>query len=171
MNRLKKTPTLTLRSSRGQHLVELMAGLIVVIPVFMMLIDLVFVFMAVQVNDSASRDAARAASQVPPELGAPAGDSEVPPTAAMYLRANAVLKQMYGNSVCKPEIKAMTLDNMTRPDGQLGGLFGGQVSVRTEAKVVPPVAIPLVTDSLTFTHKSFSTFPLTANQAATVIPP
>src|SRR5271156_6852678 len=51
---------------RGQSIVELVAGLIVVIPVLLVLIDCAFVLSGVQMADSTCREAARIAASGDP---------------------------------------------------------------------------------------------------------
>lgn len=55
-----------MRNSRGAPIIEMVAGLIVLIPVVLYLIDLLLYVWAVDLNNMASRDAARAAACGPP---------------------------------------------------------------------------------------------------------
>lgn len=61
------------RNARAQSTVELMAGLIAVIPIFLLLVDLGALMLSSSVNDNLAKQAARAAAS---QKAAPTGDPQ-----------------------------------------------------------------------------------------------
>ncbi|MBX9771824.1 MAG: hypothetical protein K2X29_10660 [Candidatus Obscuribacterales bacterium] len=119
----------------GQSIIELCAGLIVLVPIIMALVDLAFVIASMQVNDAACRDAARAAA---------AG----PPTEA-FQRASGVAAASYrgGGYIKGPTIGSsdVTTNPASIPDpGPFGGPYQGTVRVKSHVELTMPVPIPFV---------------------------
>lgn len=149
--------------TRGQVTVETIAGLMVLIPIFLALYDCIVVLLAFTFNEDACRNAARAASTVT------ATSSALAQTAAQD-RANSIIKnreKRYAQTkmpngdpfIEGPKLKTCTISNFKAPD-EFGGPIGGTVSVQTEVKVNLPVAIAGVTPT-NVTFLASSAFPLT----------
>lgn len=123
----------------GQSMIELCAGLIVLVPIIMGLVDLAFLIAAMQVNDAACRDAARAAAAGPP--------SEA------FQRASGVAAASYRG---QGYIKGPTISNSdvsTNPatiadPGQFGGPYQGTVRVKSHVELTMPVPIPMVSQTV-----------------------
>lgn len=113
-------------------MVELVAGLIILVPIVLGLFDMAVVIMANQVNDNACRDAARVAS-----TGRPTVDEAT-------ARANQVLKQVYqtGGYLEGPTLVGATPLNIKAPDPVFGGAYSGSVRVETKMIVHMPAPIP-----------------------------
>ncbi len=119
----------------GQSMIELCAGLIILVPIILGLVDLAFLIAAMQVNDAACRDAARAAA---------AG----PPTEA-FQRASGVAQ---ATNRTQGYIKGPTVtqsDVTTNPasiadPGPFGGPYQGTVRVKTHVQLTMPVPIPFI---------------------------
>lgn len=171
------------KSSRGQSIVELLAGLIVLIPVILFLVDLVVIYTAIQLNDSTARDAARAASTGRPAVHPPSGNPET-----SLARARAVVDRVYqggptaasGNKgyVTGPIMEDLgSVDgegqlntgprNVTVP-GQFGGQYGGSYRVTTRVVVSLPASIPGLPPTVTF--RSRQEFPITFTEGNSASP-
>ncbi len=119
----------------GQSIIELCAGLIILVPIIMALVDLAFVIASMQINDAACRDAARAAAAGPPSQA--------------HKRANGVAKASYRGS---GYIKGPTIDTedvttnpaTIAPLGPFGGPYQGTVRVKSHVELTMPVPIPFV---------------------------
>ena len=155
------------RRSSGQHIIELMAGLMALIPVIMVLIDIAIILTAVNINDSVCRDAARAAAQGDPE---PTGGDPGP-----IARAQAVVDQrqsQIGGYITKiellpaPDSKVVVV---TSPDPTYGGSYTGNVTVVTKIHVKVPASLPgLVPDHVDLSSRQ--TFPITFQRPNTYKP-
>ncbi len=124
-------PILSLNDN-GQSTVELVAGLIVLVPIVLGLFDMAVVIIANQVNDSACRDAARVAAS-----GRPTADETT-------ARATQVLKQVYhtGGYLEGPALVAATPLGIKAPDPVFGGPYSGSVRVETKITVHLPAPLP-----------------------------
>jgi len=129
------------RKGHGQSMVELLAGLVVLIPVILTLIDLAVLVISVTVNDTVCRDAARACAAGPP--------------AQAVQRAQAVVSKNYkpggaitSLTVADADVTRNNVDMRVPP-------FGGpvptstpgsppSVTVTTHMKVRPPFLTQVV---------------------------
>jgi len=163
-------PTIASRQRvRGQSLVELLGGLIVLIPVLMLLVDLVVIFMAVQVNDTACRDAARAAAN-----GRPIDYNGK--SATSFGRAQAVVNQLNkaGGYIVGPTL--LPLDdgvktgpvNVQPPPSDFGGQYQGSYRVTTEITINLPASLPGLPSSIKLNSRQ--EFPITFTESNTSSP-
>jgi hypothetical protein len=151
------------RRHRAQSLVETMAGLIVIIPVFLCLFDIVMVYIGYNTNLTACRDACRAASTADPPANTANGDKTA--GNAFFDRAQSIcdsLKQAEGGYVKGPNLDKVTVTNFVDP-GPLGGNYQGNVSVTTSIVVRLPASIPKISPE-TIPISTSNTFPLTSSK-------
>jgi hypothetical protein len=142
-----------------------MAGLIVIIPVFICLFDIMMVYIGYNTNLTACRDACRAASMADPPAGTADGDKNA--GNAFFDRAKSIcdsLKQAESSYVVGPVLDKVTVADFVDP-GVLGGNYKGNVSVTTSIVVRLPASIPHVTPE-TIPIKTSNTFPLTSSKDA-----
>lgn len=153
------------RKSAAQSLTELMVGLILLIPILLVIFDAAVVVIAVSLNDSVCRDAARAAAGGRP-IDFVDGNGTTQ-TANARARALAVIQR--ANTSMKGYITGVTLvdadsgptpPNPTGPDPNFGGQYYGTYTVVTEVGIKLPAAIPGLTPD-TLAMKSKQTFPIT----------
>jgi hypothetical protein len=134
----------------GQSMVELLGGLVILIPVVLVLLDLAIIVIAVQVNDGACRDAARAAAAGRPVAYTNANGTTFPETAKS--RAQGVITRAAAGA--KGYISVLELVDadthpnpvaIVAPDPQFGGAYQGSYQVTTHMRVNVPASIPGVT--------------------------
>lgn len=148
------------RNRRGQSIVELVAGVILIVPVVLLLIDLAALVLGVTSNDNLCREAARVAS---------AGDPD-----QANQRAQQVVAQ--ANATKGGIIAQYVLDRAqanvigTRPDGTTGGVVQGNVEVETTVVVAPPFLLNAVNNRQAFQFKTHQAFPITFYVKQTVQP-
>lgn len=145
------------RTKRAQSIVELVAGVILIIPVVLLLIDLATLVLGVTSNDNLCREAARAAS---------AGDPD-----SANARATAIVNQANltkGGVIAKFELidaRPLRPDRSgppIRPDGATGGgIVQGSVDVRTRVIVAPPFLLNALKRDDHFAFETFQSFPIT----------
>ena len=147
--------------AKGQSFVELAAGLAVVIPVILLIIDCATIYMGVQLNDSVCRDAARAAS-----IGAPDAITSGEP----QRRAEGVVRK------ANKTAGAIRLDNAVQVSEQMsgdlptppyGGPVKGEVTVATTVHVFPPFLISLFTGPSGVDFRAQESMPYTWSMAST----
>jgi hypothetical protein len=155
-----------MRKKTGQSFVELAAGLIVLIPILLALLDLAMIIIAVQVNDTVCRDAARAASS-----GRPADFTSsmgVQKANAME-RAQGVVKRAKASSggyiaqlnIIPSESGPTFVDpGNPGPDPNFGGAYNGSYHVTTEVTVNVPAYVPKVMEP-SYTFRARQEFPIT----------
>lgn len=152
-----------LRKTSGQQIVEMVAGLLVLIPVIMGLIDIAVILIGTNINDTVCRDAARAGAQ-----GDPVDSSQ----SGSLGRAKAVVAQrnnQKGGYI--QEIKLVDNESSVNPgtplpDPVFGGSYTGNVTVVTQTSVRIPAYIPGVTpDHLDI--KAKQVFPITYQKPST----
>lgn len=168
---------------KGQQLIEITCGLLFLIPIFLFLFDIAFMYFATNLSDGVARDAARAAANTEPETPAATGPVVLPlvnsPTALARARAVVLAAQTRTNAngyIRRFEIvenPAQSLIRITGPGPQfgvpsltLGGPWGGTVRVRTRMTYVLPVSIPRVTPD-TLECEADAEFPLTTSRIGT----
>ncbi len=127
----------TVKSSKGQSFVEMAAGLMVVIPIILLIIDCATIYMGVSLNDTVCRDAARAASLGPPD-GIKSGEPK--------RRAEAVVQKANkttGSIQLEPTVKVTENIVGSLPQAPYGGPVKGDVTISTSVKVYPPFLLSL----------------------------
>ncbi len=129
--------------TRGQSLSELAGALAVMTPLVLITIDLLAISIGVAINDSVCRDAARAAAAGPPGLET-LGTRNVAPDQTPYLRAKAVVKNLYNTNLPMKIREALDVKETVKdvpPATMGGGSLDGEVSVQTVIDVYPPFLV------------------------------
>jgi hypothetical protein len=165
------------RSIKAQSFVELAAGLIVLIPILLALLDLAIIVIAIQVNDTVCRDAARAASG-----GRPVdftGADGTTRQANAKQRAEGVVKRAkksVGGFIAELNIldgdSGPTFVNGAAnpgPDKNFGGAYNGSYKVTTQVKVNVPAFVPGVMQPQ-YTFNARQEFPITYVEHDTTTP-
>jgi hypothetical protein len=162
------------RGSSGQSLVELAAGLMVLIPIILLLVDLFVCVIAVTTNDAASRDAARAAAAGRPATSSTFGAED------SSSRVKAIIGKVYSSAgyIQGPMVVGQyTADdpdtgpqNLVSPDTTNGGQYGGTYRVTTKIVVTLPASLPAMMPP-NYTFLSRSEFPLTMVETTNPTPP
>jgi hypothetical protein len=155
---------------RGQSIVELCVGLMVLVPIVLLVFDLAVIVMAVQVNDSTCREAARVAASgnlgdLGPPKSLPLNGSDI------YKRADAVVKRANTQSAgilsnfklqsvttTPPEASiAATITSL----GVTGGPVSGTVTVVTTVEVRPFLVKYAYSGGAPLVFQSAQSFPFT----------
>lgn len=146
---------------RGQSLIEVASGLVVLMPVLMLLIDLAVIMYGVQLNNSACHNAVQAAASGPP--------------AEAYYRARAVIDLVNSRNAgtlvsnfaikgsVEPKIEsapASYLDPFTGKMVNPGGLVVGTATVTTTVEIRPFVIYHIYGGKLPLIFTSSQSFPL-----------
>lgn len=156
------------KRNSGSSAVELVAGIIVLIPVFFFILDVGVCIMAAMTNDTICREAARAAAGGRPENFSNGSG------AALNKDSLDRAKQLVKNSKTGGYISKLKLieenshtywtgekdPSVPRPDKQGGGPWGGQYWVTTEVVVSLPASVPNILPS-SCTFQSRQAFPMT----------
>lgn len=143
------------RRLSGQSLVELGAGLLVIVPMILVILDLAMLVIAVQTNDNACREAARIAASGDP--------------ASAQLRAQSVIARQNrtsGGMVSNFRIVAVDLvpPDVTQQVAALtpyGGTITGTVTVSTDVDIRPFVVQWVYSGGAPLTFRSRQSFPFT----------
>jgi Flp pilus assembly protein TadG len=155
------------RNRRGVTIIEMVVGLMVVIPIVLVIIDFIIMNLAQQINDSAAREADRLAAS---------GD----PNQAVS-RAQCVLNRInqgVAGYVSQVTLKSVTFNPTTLLATETalvpyGGVVQGSVTVTTTVTVTP--AVVCYCCSGPFIFQASQTCPITYNVPNTaggqVVPP
>lgn len=138
---------------RGQSSVELVCGLILLVPLVLLLFDLCIVVLAVQINDSTCREAARVAS-----TGDPTNANTR--ATAVVARANKQGSSMLSNFTlvsCNSSVTAADIAALQ----PYGGPVTGTVSVVTRVDVKPFIVKYAYGGGAPLQFQSSQTFPFT----------
>jgi len=131
------------RANSGTSLVEFCAVLIITVPIILSVIDLGFIALGAQMNDTVSRDAARAAAEGPP--GGTPGESNatLKSSTEPYKRAQEVVENFYCTNVpAKVREDLKLTESLTDvPPNTEGGAVDGQIAVETTVDIYPPFLI------------------------------
>ncbi len=138
-------------NSKGQASVELVIGLIAMIPVVLFFIDGVLLVLATTTNDSLCREAARAAASVQPSQ-----------SRARAQQVIDIANQSTG-TVSQFTMVGGNLDTHGAADvvSTEGGIVQGNVTLSTQAKVRPLTILTVVNKGVPFTFTATQTFPYT----------
>lgn len=154
------TPT-----SRGQSLVELLAGLVVIIPVVLFLIDAGTLFLGATENNQVCRDSARAAaSGEPGDVTTAGSDRDVPAGKQPFDRAASVIRRTCkpGGAIrMSPDPKVTETLRAPLPTQPFGGPVDGEVTVETTVTVYPPFLVSTIVGPGGVSFKTSQTFPYT----------
>jgi hypothetical protein len=141
------------RKRKGSSLIELGAGAMVVIPIFLYGVDYASVFFANQFNANVCRDACRAAAAGPPTMFCPGttGDPYRP-----RKRAEKIIKRSSQSGAwirVLPTFKLWESVNPPVPIPAYGGPVNGWVRVQTTAELNPPFLLPMVDKVVSLTRE------------------
>lgn len=141
------------RKKQAQSFVELVVGMVVLIPIVLVLFDLTVIVIAVQVNDSTCRDAARlAASGDPTQAQIRAG--------AAVARANSNTGGMLSKFRLVSVVSTVTAAQIQALQ-PYGGSLKGTIRVVTEATVTPFIVQWAYSGGAPLKFRSQQTFPFT----------
>lgn len=139
---------------RGQSSVELVCGLIVLIPIVLVLFDLAVIVVGVQINDSTCREAARVAS-----IGDPTDANKR--AAAVVARANKQGSSMLSNFVLVSCTSTVTAAQVTALKASFGGPVSGTVTAVTEVDIKPFVVQYAYSGGAPLKFRATQTYPFT----------
>jgi Flp pilus assembly protein TadG len=142
-----------LRRGKGSSLVELAVGLMALIPIVLVIIDLCVIIIAVQVNDSTCREAARVAAS-----GSPL-DAQ---TRAMTIIDRANLRQsgLFSNFTLISLVSTVSPQDLQALSTS-GGPVKGTVTVETDVAVRPFVVQWVYTGQSPLHFRAQQSFPFT----------
>lgn len=138
------------RRGTGASSVELVFGLIMLIPVVLILLDLGFIMVSVFSNDSLCREACRAASATDPK------DAEK--------IAQQIVGQANAGGATHNRFKLVDkplLTTMKIPPEEQGGLVEGNVTLKTGVEVMPMFLVGAMYGGKPITFVAQQTFPYT----------
>jgi hypothetical protein len=144
---------MAMNRKKGSSLVELGAGLIVLVPIFLYGLDYASVFFADMFNANVCREAARAAASGPPTMFCPnmSSDAHRP-----RMRAKAVVDRSSQTAAwirTNPTFKQFENVQAPFPQAPYGGPVNGWVRIQTVATLTPPFMLPFVDKSVQLTHE------------------
>lgn len=138
--------------------------MMVFVPIILLLIDCAIIMIGVSTNESACRDAARAASSGPPAILAAGADHNVGPAGTPYKRALAVIKNVYAAGGFVKISQTLSVKEGLQnplPAAPQGGPVIGAVTVETTAEVYPPFLIRVFSENGVYQFKSAQRYPYT----------
>jgi hypothetical protein len=139
----------------GQSTVELVCGLIILVPLVLVLFDLAVIVIGVQVNDQTCRQAARAAAS-----GDPASAQQR--AQAVVARANQQGSSMLSNFILMPlAFNPATVQADALALVPYGGTVSGTVTVQTEVDIRPFIVPYVYNGGAPLKFRSSQTFPFT----------
>ena len=140
------------RRSKGSSFVELAIGLMALIPIVLVVIDLCVIVIAVQVNDSTCREAARVAAS---------GNPVDAQTRALAIidRTNSRQSGMFSDFTLISLVSSVTPQDL-QTLGTYGGPVKGTVQVETEV-AVRPFVVQWVTGHSPLHFRAQQSFPYT----------
>lgn len=132
-----------MRKQTGHNMVELVAGLIVGIPLLLCLIDLAFIAMGAAANDSVCHEASEAAASGPPSTDVAPSTRQLAAGQSGFDRAVSVIKVHQPTSVPakvseQPVVSEVLIDV---PPQDQGGPIDGEISVTTTVTITPPFLV------------------------------
>ena len=142
------------RKRKGQSIIELAVGLIALIPIVLVIFDLAVIVIAVQINDSTCREAARVAASGRP------GD-QTSRAQAVVNRANAKTTGMLSNFQLVGTPNSTVTQTTADALAPYGGSLNGTVTVTTQVDVKPFVVQVVYNGGGPLTFRSQQTFPIT----------
>jgi Flp pilus assembly protein TadG len=140
---------------KGQSMIELGAGLLILIPIVLAIFDLAVLVIAVQVNDNACREAARIAAS-----GDPASASIR--AASVIARANSTSSGMVSNfRMVGVDLLPVDVATQVTALQPYGGTITGTVTVTTDVDVKPFIVQWVYSGGRPLTFRSRQSFPFT----------
>lgn len=159
------------RGRRGQQIVEVVVGIIAIIPIFLFLFDIYFLFLVTNLNDGIARDAARAAASVFPEPLAltPGRALDGPNRTRAEQIVNLARRNMnpsQGKYIQDVRLAdnpgGIIISNIPQSIELVGGSPTGSVTVRTTIRFNVPVTFGSFGQDIPLTAEA--TFPLTCSR-------
>ncbi len=151
-------------NTRGQSLAELAAGMMIFIPIILILVDCSIIMIGVSANESACRDAARAAASSAPASMISGQAHSVSASSAPYKAALTVIKNLYATGGLASIDQSLVMKEALQdplPQSPQGGALNGTVSVETTASVSPPFLLRAFVENGTFKFKCTQSYPYT----------
>jgi hypothetical protein len=137
----------------GASFVELAAGLLIAIPVFLFIFDCITVFIGTQFNEKVCRDAARFAASGPPKSAQQRAQNSVGDANVHKIGfVNSIEVVSVGNSLSDSEIMRAS---------ENGGTISGEVTVTTAVNMKPMCLKILSPKQKFLTVQCKQTFPYT----------
>lgn len=127
------------RLPQGSSLIELAAGLLVVIPLLLYGIDAATLYMGSSMNADYCREACRAAANGPPDMYC-ANPDYTPKKRAIRVLKNRDNPKSIIRVSTMPVVNEQIFD--PRPQAPFGGPVNGVVSVKTAVRIYPPFTLP-----------------------------
>jgi TadE-like protein len=159
------------RTTIGSSLVEFSVVLVVAVPIVLSVIDLGYIALGAQVNDTVARDAARAAAEGPP-AGTPTESNKVLKASdEPYKRAEEVVENFYCTNIPAKvrDVLSVTESLVDVPPNTQGGAVDGQIAVETTVDIYPPFLIGGLLDGHKITLAARHNLPYTYVVPMTVI--
>jgi hypothetical protein len=158
-----------LRKASGIHSAELIAGLMILIPIVLYALDYATVVYGGQMNASACSAACRAAASGPPSGYTPvSANNPNPVNNTPRLRAMTTLAKVAQAGAVIRVKKTVGINEQVLspiPIVPYGGPFNGTVSVKTRCDVFPPFLLPFIPNQVTLYTEQ--TYPWTYNMPST----
>jgi Flp pilus assembly protein TadG len=159
------------RTTLGSSFVEFAVVLVVSVPIVLSVIDLGYIALGAQMNDTVARDAARAAAEGPP-AGTPGESNKVLKSSDQpYKRAEEVVENFYCTNIPAKvrEVLNVTESLVDLPPNTQGGAVDGQIAVETTVDIYPPFLIGGLIDGHKITLAARHNLPYTYVVPMTVI--
>lgn len=127
-------------------MVELIAGLVVCIPIFLSVVDLGFIAMGAAANDSVCREASASAAAGPPSTDKTPSTNQLSAGSSGYDLAVSVIKVHQPTKLpAKVSEQPVVVEQLKDvPAPEQGGSVDGEISVTTTVKITPPFIIGAV---------------------------
>ncbi|MBU6451787.1 MAG: hypothetical protein KGS72_08425 [Cyanobacteria bacterium REEB67] len=154
-----------MHNRRAQSLVEVTAGIAILLPVLLVLFDLSMLFLAVQANESICRNAARAAAAGDPLDATVRAQAVV--NAANLSSGGALISHFWlvlPIAVVVTDRPTSQEDPLTGRESNPGGPVTGTVAVSTEVDVRPFVVYRLWGGKLPMKFRARHIFPISFTQ-------
>jgi Flp pilus assembly protein TadG len=160
------------RKGLGTSLVEFSVVLIVTVPVVLSVIDLGYIALGAQLNDTVARDAARAAAEGPPAGVNGETNKALKASDQPYQRAENVVENFYCTNVPAKirDTLAVTESLVDVPPNTDGGAVDGTIAVETTVDIYPPFLIGGILEGHKITLAARHNIPYTYVVPKVVIP-
>lgn len=142
----------TMRRANGSSFIELAAGLMIIIPLVLYVIDAATIYFGASMNASVGRDAARAAAAGAPSRYCRGGTSD--PLRPRKRAESVIARSSNPQSIVRVEPVFLFAEELRPPYpiAPWGGPVKGRVVVRTTTTVNPPFKLPFVQKIVTLNN-------------------
>jgi Flp pilus assembly protein TadG len=153
----------TVRSTTtGSSMLELVCGLMIMVPLILLVIDLAFMYEGASQNKTICREAARAAASGPPNAVSPGTPQKRADAVAQPYQHTTGPFRFATNCVVKENVL------QPLPEAPYGGPVAGEVTVETTVHVSPPFIVRLICESKDIRFVASETFPYTYTMPSTM---